>query len=169
MELKKKIELRERILKTIDNDSRIPQEELAVRLGIEEEVLQKELKEMEEEGIICGYPTIINWEKTDCEVVTALIEVKVTPQRGEGFDKVAERIYRFDEVESVYLISGGFDLCVILEGKSMREVANFVSSKLAPLEYVLSTATNFVLKKYKENGIPLSDGKKEDERMMYNP
>lgn len=169
MELKKKIELRERILKTIDNDSRIPQKELAIRLGTDEEKLAGELKEMEEEGIICGYPTIINWEKTDCEVVTALIEVKVTPQRGEGFDKVAERIYRFDEVESVYLISGSFDLCVILEGKSMREVANFVSSKLAPLEYVLSTATNFVLKKYKENGIPLSGGVKEDERMMYNP
>lgn len=169
MELRKKMELREKILKTIDNDSRIPHDELAVRLGCELEELERELTEMQQEGIICGYPTIINWEKTDCEVVTALIEVKVTPQRGEGFDKVAERIYRFDEVESVYLISGSFDLCVILEGKSMREVANFVSSKLAPLEYVLSTATNFVLKKYKENGIPLSIGKKDDERMLYNP
>ncbi len=98
----------------------------------------------------------------------ALIEVKVTPQRGQGFDKIAERIYKFDEVESVYLMSGGFDLTVIIDGKSMREVANFVSGKLAPMEAVLSTATHFVLKKYKEHGITLT-GEVEDERMLITP
>ena len=118
--------------------------------------------------MICGYPTLINWDKTSRERVTALIEVKVTPQRGQGFDRIAERIYRFEEVESVYLMSGGFDLTVIIEGRSMREVASFVSGKLAPMEAVLSTATHFVLKKYKEHGIPLVN-EIEEERMLITP
>lgn len=161
--------MRKEILKAIDKNSKITAEDLAIMLGEEEEAVKRELKAMEEEHVICGYPTLINWDKTDCERVTALIEVKVTPQRGLGFDKIAERIYKFDEVESVYLISGEFDLCVMIEGKTMREVANFVSSKLSPLESVLSTSTNFILKKYKEHGLALADENGDDERMLITP
>lgn len=161
--------MREKILKAIDKNSQISIEDLSILLGYKKEEIENEIKEMEKEAIICGYPTLINWDKTDCEKVTALIEVKVTPQRGLGFDKIAERIYKFEEVESVYLMSGGFDLTVIIEGKSMREVANFVSSKLAPLESVLSTSTNFVLKKYKEHGLELTSGNVKDERMLITP
>ena len=161
--------MRKKILKTIDKNSRLTPEELAVRLGQPEEAVRKEIKAMEAERIICGYPTLINWEKADCEIVTALIEVKVTPQRGQGFDKIAERIYKFDEVDSGYLMSGGFDLTVIIQGKSMKEVSLFVSDKLSTMEAVLSTATHFVLKKYKEHGIALEGGKKEKERMLITP
>ena len=136
--------MRQRILKAIDKNSKLTSKELASMLGMTEEIVDAELRAMEKESIICGYPTLINWDKTDNERVTALIELKVTPQTGEGFDKIAERIYKFEEVESVYLMSGGFDLTVIIDGKSMREVANFVSSKLAPMDSVLSTATHFV-------------------------
>ena len=161
--------MRSKILKAIDKDSKISVGDLALMLGEKEEKVANEIKEMEKEHIICGYPTLFNWDKAECERVTALIEVKVTPQRGLGFDKIAERIYKFDEVESVYLISGEFDLCVMIEGKTMREVANFVSSKLSPLESVLSTSTNFILKKYKEHGLVLADETSEDERMLITP
>lgn len=161
--------MRKEILKAINKNSRLTPLDLAIMLGEKEEDIIEEIKEMEEEGIICGYPTLINWDDTDCEVVTALIEVKVTPQRGQGFDKIAERIYHYEEVESVYLMSGGFDLTVLIEGKSMKEVALFVSSKLAPMESVLSTATHFVLKKYKEHGIELVAEKNSDERMLITP
>ena len=127
-----------------------------------------ELAALESEGIICGYHTLINWEKTDIEKVSALIEVRVTPQRGQGFDNVAERIEKYPEVRSVYLMSGGYDLMVILEGKTLREVSSFVSDKLATLEPVLSTATHFILKKYKDHGTMLTQ-KKEDEREKITP
>ncbi len=161
--------MRQRILKTMDKNSRYTPAELAVMLGESEEDVTREIGAMEEEGVICGYPTLINWDKTDCEIVTALIEVKVTPQRGQGFDKIAERIYKFDEVDSVYLMSGGFDLTVIIKGKTIKEVSLFVSGKLSTMETVLSTATHFVLKKYKEHGIALEGGKKEEERMLITP
>ncbi|BCN29146.1 Lrp/AsnC family transcriptional regulator [Anaeromicropila herbilytica] len=160
--------MREKILAAIDKNSKLTQKDLAIMLGATEEEIVNEINAMEQESVICGYPTLINWDKTDCEKVTALIEVKVTPQRGQGFDKIAERIYKFDEVESVYLMSGGFDLTVIIEGKSMKEVALFVSSKLAPMEAVLSTATHFVLKKYKEHGMELVQDSL-DERMLITP
>jgi DNA-binding Lrp family transcriptional regulator len=160
--------MREKILSAIDKNSKLTAKDLAAMLGSTEEEVALTIKQLEEESIICGYPTLINWDKTESEKVTALIEVKVTPQRGQGFDKIAERIYKFDEVESVYLMSGGFDLTVIIEGKSMKEVATFVSSKLAPMEAVLSTATHFVLKKYKEHGLPLVQESK-DERMLITP
>ena len=160
--------LKEKILKAIDKNSKLTPEELAVMLGSTTGEVEAIIKELEEDTILCGYPTLINWDKTESERVTALIEVKVTPQRGQGFDKIAERIYKFDEVESVYLMSGGFDLTVIIEGRSMREVANFVSSKLAPMEAVLSTATHFVLKKYKEHGLPLVQ-ETQEERMLITP
>ena len=123
---------------------------------------------MEEKRIICGYNTLINWENTVHEKVTALIEVEVTPQRGLGFDKIAERIYQYEEVNAVYLMSGAFDLTVFIEGRTMKEVAMFVSSKLSTLDSVLRTATHFVLKKYKDHGIVMV-GQKKSERMKVTP
>ncbi len=160
--------MREKILNAINKNSKLTAEELAIMLGSTEEVVAGLIKEMEDEYVICGYPTLINWDKVKCERITALIEVKVAPERGLGFDKIAERIYKFDEVQSVYLMSGGFDLTVIIEGESLKEVAGFVSAKLAPMEGILSTSTHFVMKKYKENGLPLIKGKK-DERMLIVP
>lgn len=130
--------------------------------------MANEIADMERENIICGYHTMINWDNTGDEKVIALIEVKVTPQRGMGFDKIAERIYQYSEVESVYLMSGAFDFTVILEGKTMREVAQFVSEKLSVMDSVLSTSTHFVLKKYKDHGTVMCE-KKEDERMLITP
>ena len=159
---------REELLSIIEKNSKIGLDELAVLLGEEEKDVLAEIETLEKEGIICGYHTLIDWEKTSIETVTALIEVKVTPQRGRGFDEIAERIYNYPEVNAVYLISGGFDLLVILEEKSLRDIANFVSDKLAPLDSVLSTGTHFILKKYKDNGIVLSK-KSEDEREILLP
>ena len=160
--------MREKILTFIEKNSRIDLKDLAIVLGVDVAAVIKELEAMEDEHIICGYHTLINWEKTGIEKVTAMIEVRVTPQRGMGFDKVAERIYNYPEVESVYLISGGFDFMVILEGKTLREVSSFVSDKLSPLESVLSTKTNFILKKYKDHGTILAEPAK-DERMKITP
>ena len=127
-----------------------------------------EIAKMEKERIICGYHTLIDWDKTGDERVTALIEVKVTPQRGMGFDKVAERIYQYNEVTAVYLMSGAFDFTVIIEGRTMRQVAQFVSDKLSPMESVLSTATHFILKKYKDHGTIIAE-EEQDERMLITP
>lgn len=161
--------LRCQILKVIEKNSKHSHEDLAAMLGVTVSEIEKEMKAMEEEGVICGYPTLIDWDRVDhTEKVTALIEVKITPKRGEGFDYMAKRIYRFEEVSYVYLMSADYDLMVIVEGKTMREVANFVSGKLAPMDSVLSTATHFVLKKYKEHG--LSYIKEEiDERELITP
>ena len=123
--------MKEELLSIIEKNSRIDFSELAVLLGVTEEAVLEEISRLEKEGIICGYHTLINWEKTSIEKVTALIEVKVTPQRGRGFDNMAERIYNYPEVKAVYLISGGYDLLVILEEKTLKEIANFVSDKLS--------------------------------------
>jgi len=156
--------MREQILTFLEKNSRIDLGELAVMLGSSEEVIANEVSKMQQEGIICGFHTLIDWEKTSVDKVTALIEVRVTPQRGQGFDSIAERIYNYPEVQSVYLISGGYDLMVILEGKTLREVSSFVTNKLSTLETVISTATHFILKKYKDYGTILHE-KKKDERM----
>ena len=148
--------MREKILNVLEKNSRMGIKELAVILGLDELAVANEIKAMEEEGIICGYHTLIDWEKTSIEKVTALIEVRVTPQRGQGFDNIAERIYNYPEVNAVYLISGGYDLLVSLEGKTLKEVSLFVSDKLSTLETVISTATHFVLKKYKDHGTVLA-------------
>ena len=161
--------MKKQILDAIQKNGRYSTEDLAAILATDEQAIKKEIKEMEDANVICGYPTLINWDQTDCELVTALIEVKVTPQRNMGFNKVAERIYRFEEVESVYLMSGGFDLTVVIQGKSMKEVARFVSEKLSTLESVNSTSTYFVLKKYKEHGLIMTDEKHESERMLITP
>ena len=160
--------MREKILAFIEKNSRIDLKELAIVVGVDVAAFINELEAMEQEHIICGYHTMINWEKTGVEKVTAMIEVRVTPQRGMGFDKVAERIYNYPEVESVYLISGGFDFMVILEGKTLREVSQFVSDKLSPLDSILSTKTNFILKKYKDHGTVMAEPAK-DERMKITP
>ena len=160
--------MREAILAVLEKNSRIDLADLAALLGVTEAEVANEISEMEKERVICGYHTLINWDKTNNEKVTALIEVKVTPQRGLGFDSIAERIYNYSEVHALYLMSGGFDFTVIIEGKKMKQVATFVSSKLAPLEAVLSTSTHFVLKKYKDHGTVL-DAPVSDERMLVTP
>jgi DNA-binding Lrp family transcriptional regulator len=162
------VKMREQILSIIEKNSRIDLGELAIILGVEQADIVNEMAAMEKEGIICGYHTLIDWEKTSVEKVSALIEVRVTPQRGHGFDSIAERIYKYPEVHAVYLISGGYDLLVSIEGRTLKEVSTFVSDKLSTLDSVLSTATHFILKKYKDHGTIL--GKKEvDERMQVTP
>ena len=126
--------IREKILRNLEANSRIDLHELSVMLGASDAEVANEIAEMEKEHIICGYTTLINWDNTDKEIVTALIEVKVTPQRGIGFDSIAERVAKFPEVTSVYLMSGGFDFMVLIEGKSMKEIARFVFDKLSTLE-----------------------------------
>ena len=160
--------MRKQILKYIEKKSKVDLSELAIMLGTDEVTIANEIADMEKEKIICGYHTLIDWDKAGVETVTALIEVRVTPQRNQGFDKIAERIYNYPEVTSVYLISGAYDLLVTLEGKTLKEVSQFVSDKLSPVESVLSTATHFILKKYKDHGTILVK-KSKAERMLVTP
>ena len=161
-ERKEFVIMSEKILTFIEKNSRIDLKELAIILGVDEASVVNELQKMEEEHIICGYHTLIDWAKAGIEKGTAVIEFRVTPQRGMGFDKVAERIYNYPEVNSVYLISGGFDFMVTIEGKTLREVSQFVSDKLSPLDSVLSTKTNFILKKYKDHGTVMAEQAKDE-------
>ena len=140
-------------LKLLEDNANLTHEQLAVMCQKEVGDIKRMIKQYEDEGIILGYKTMIDWDKTDREYVSALIEVKITPQRDRGFDRVAERIYSYPEVQSLYLMSGGYDLAVQIEGKTMKEVAYFVAQKLAPIEDVISTATHFVLRKYKDKGV----------------
>lgn len=156
------------ILELLESNSRITAAQIAAMLNLDEEDVSRRIKEMEKKKIILGYFTYINWEKAGEEKVTACIEVKITPQRDVGFDAVAERIYRFPQVKSVRLVSGAYDLAVIVEGDTMKEVAHFVSTKLATIEHVISTATHFVLKTYKQLGIILEDGE-QDRRLVVTP
>lgn len=160
--------MRREILKYLERNSKINLQELSVLLGSDEVMIANEIAQMEKEKIICGYHTLIDWEKTGEEQVVALIEVKVTPQRNQGFDRIAERIYNYPEVNAVYLISGGYDFLITLKARTLKEVSEFVSGKLAPLDAVLSTATHFVLKKYKDHGAVLV-AKTESERMLVTP
>lgn len=155
--------IRKELLKLIEKNSKIATTELSKMLGVSEADVLNEMAELEREHVICGYLTLIDWDKTDAEKVIGLIEVKVTPQRGQGFDRIAERIYNYPEVSSVYLISGAYDLLVTLEEQSLKDIAQFVSDKLSTLDTVLSTATHFILKKYKDHGIIFAN-KHEDER-----
>ena len=141
------------LLKLLENDSRLTPEALALMLDKEVGDIRAMIEGYERDGVILGYKTMIDWDKTDTEHVNALIELKITPQRDRGYDHVAQKIYNYPEVESLYLMSGSFDLAVFIEGKTMREVAFFVAEKLAPIEDVISTATHFVLRKYKDKGI----------------
>lgn len=155
----------EKILELLERDCTLSADQIAVMLDMPREEVDAAIAGYKEDKTILGYKTLINWEKTDKESVDALIELKVTPQHGEGFDRIAQRIYSYPEVKSVYLMSGGFDITVIVEGASMKEVALFVANRLAPMDAVISTATHFVLKKYKQDGV-IFDQESIDERRM---
>ena len=157
------------ILSLLGRNAKLTAEEIAVYLGVSENDVCNEIANLEKTQIICGYGAFINWDRTDGEFLTALIEVKVTPSRGQGFNSIADRICRFDEVKAVYLMSGSYDLAVIIEGKSIKDISLFVSDKLSTLESVLSTATHFVLKKYKDHGVIFNEQGDGDERMIVSP
>ena len=152
------------ILKLLEKDARLSAEQIATMLTLDTDSVKKEIETMEQSGVILGYNTVVDWEKTDREAVTAMIDVKLTPQQNKGFDRVAEKIYNYPEVKSVYLMSGAYDLSVLIEGKTMKEVAFFVSQKLAPIDAVISTATHFVLHKYKDTGVLYDTSADIDER-----
>ena len=157
----------EEILNILDKEKgNVSRAKIAQMRGMEEKEVADKIEKMEKENVIVGYKTIVNWDKTDKDVVVALIELRITPQRGEGFDKVAERIYKYPQVKSLYLMSGAYDLAVTIEGKSMKEVALFVAQKLAPMDSIISTATHFVLKKYKEEGIVFEDDEKDTRQVI---
>lgn len=157
-----------KLLQLLEQDCTLTDEQLASMADMTlEEVIAAKAK-LEAEKIVLGYKAIVDWDRTQREAVTALIEVKVTPQRGEGFDRVAERIYQYDEVESVYLMSGSFDLTVIISGRSLKEVALFVGEKLAPLEDVTGTATHFILRKYKEKHLIFDKQEIQEERFVFD-
>ncbi|MCR5703218.1 MAG: Lrp/AsnC family transcriptional regulator [Eubacterium sp.] len=158
--------MREEILRLIEKNARIDLKEAAILLGKTEAEVANAIAEMEKENIICGYYTMIDWDKTSEDRVTALIEVRVTPQRGSGFDDIADRIMKYDEVKAVYLMSGGFDFTVMIEEKTMKEIAQFVTNKLSTLDSILNTATHFILKKYKDYGTVLAD---TEERILVTP
>ena len=152
------------ILRLLEEDAKLTPKQIAVMLALDEEAVKKEIEEFEDNGTILGYRTVVDWEKTERESVTAMIDVKLTPQRDRGFDRIAEKIYNYPEVQSVFLMSGAYDLSVLIEGKTMKEVAFFVSQKLAPIEAVISTATHFVLHKYKDKGVLYDSNADTDER-----
>ena len=156
------------ILDILFEDARTAPAAAAAMLGVSESDVAGAIRHLEEEKVIVGYPALINWDKTEIEKVKAVIEVKVTPQRDMGFDAIAARIYRFDEVVNVYLMSGAYDLMLEVQATNMRTLANFVSQKLSTLDHVLSTATHFVLKKYKVDGVVL-DADHTDKRLAVSP
>lgn len=156
------------LLELLEHDAKRPISDLAAMLGRSEYEVSEQIKRLEKDKVILKYNTLINWEKFGEDSVTAAIEVKVTPQREVGFDAIAERIYRFSEVQSVYLMSGGFDLLVMIEGKTLKDISNFVSTRLATIEGVISTNSNFVLKAYKKDGVVIEDQEK-DRRLVVSP
>ena len=157
------------ILEILEDDSRASAEQIAVMLDMDVKEVQAKIEQWEEQKIIVKYNTIVNWEKLGLDTVSAFIEVKIVPTRDTGFDTVAERIYRFPEVMSVLLMSGGYDLAVLVEGRSLKEVALFVSEKLASIDGVQSTVTHFVLKKYKMGGVIINGKEEEDKRLVVSP
>ena len=157
-----------KLLQPLEQDCTLTPEQLASMTDMTVEDVKAAVKRYEEDKVILGYQAIVDWDRTQREAVTALIEVKVTPQRGEGFDRVAERIYQYDEVESVYLMSGGYDLIVIISGRSLREVARFVGERLSTLEDVTGTATHFILRKYKEKHVIFERQEKQEREWIFS-
>ncbi|GLI08052.1 AsnC family transcriptional regulator [Paenibacillus tyrfis] len=157
-----------KIIELLKEDARRTPALIATMLGASEAEVAEAIRELEEANVIVKYATVVNWAKVDNEKVTALIEVQITPERGRGFDAIAERIYLYPEVKSVYLMSGAYDLLVEIEGKTLKEVASFVSNKLSPIDRVLSTKTHFILKKYKQDGIVFEDHE-DDRRLLISP
>lgn len=158
--------MRKELLELLERDSRTTPQQLAVMLGTDEDAVRAEILALEQEKIILGYQTLINWERTDRESTVAMIELKITPQRGNGFDSVAERIYKYPQVRQVTLMSGAYDLLVVVEGKTLKDVALFVSEKLAPMEAVISTATHFELKTYKKESVVFSNDEIDDREVI---
>ena len=159
--------MQNKLLALLEEDCTLTPEQLASMADMPLEDVKAAVKKYEEDKIILGYKAIVDWDRTDREAVTALIEVKVTPQRGDGFDRVAERIYQYDEVESVYLMSGAFDLTVIISGRTLKEVAQFVGNKLATIEDVTGTATHFILKKYKEKHLIFEKQEQQERELIF--
>ena len=157
----------EQILKLLENDCRMTPEQIAQICKMDVDEVKAVIRRLEKDGVILGYKALIDWDKTDREYVSAVIELKIAPQRDRGFDRFAEKLINYPEVQSVHLMSGGFDIMLIIEGKTMKEVAYFVAYKLAPIESVVSTATHFVLKKYKDKGVIYkNDTKDERENLL---
>lgn len=156
------------LLEILEGNARISVSELAKMLQKSEYEIEKEISRLEREKIILSYNTLVNWELYGDDTVTAVIEINLTPQREVGFDAIAERIYRFDEVRTVYLMSGNFDLLVIIEGKSLKEVANFVATRLSTIEGVTQTRSHFMLKAYKKDGVVIDD-EEQDRRLVVSP
>ncbi len=156
-----------KLLQLLEEDCTLTNEQLAAMADLSVQEVEAQRKALEEGHTMLGYKAIVDWDRTQREAVTALIEVKVTPQRGEGFDRIAQRIYQYDEVESVYLMSGAFDLTVIISGRTLKEVAQFVGEKLAPIEDVTGTATHFILKKYKEKHLIFPVQESQEERFVF--
>lgn len=157
-----------KLLELLEGDSTLTHAQLAAMTGMTEDEVTSAVAQFEKNHVIVGYKTIVDWDRTDREAVTALIEVSVTPQRGEGFDRIAQRIYQYDEVESLYLMSGGaYDLTVTISGRTLKEVAHFVGEKLAPIEGVTGTATHFILKKYKEKHLIFPVQEEQQERFVF--
>ena len=156
------------LLELLEHDARRPVSDLATMLNRSEYEVEKQLRELEKDKIILSYNALINWEKFGSDTVTAIIEINLTPQREVGFDAIAERIYRFDEVRTVYLMSGSFDLLVIIEGKSLKDVANFVATRLSTIEGVTATRSHFMLKPYKKDGVIVND-EERDHRLVVSP
>ena len=155
------------LLSLLEKDARVTPAQLATMLGREESDVAAEIAEYEKDNIILGYPALIDWTKTDDELVTALIEVRISPQRGDGFDRIAERIYQYEEVESLYLMSGADDLAVTITGRSLRAVAEFVHARLAVIDGVTGTATHFILKNYKEKNHLFATLPEQEERVLF--
>ena len=160
--------LSEQILKVLENNSRLTNQEIAIMLGVSEEKVHMEIADLESTHIICGYHTLIDWDKVSHEDVTAFVELRVTPQGGDGYQKLAEKIKEFSQVVTLYLMSGAYDFLVMVRGKNLKEISLFVSGKLASIEEVQSTTTHFTLTKYKELGVDFDMGRL-DERMVVTP
>ena len=159
-------QLTEKLIHILEENARYSVSELSSMLDVDEQKISTIMEKLEADGIICGYKAIVDWDKFSDAHVTALIEIKVTPQRDAGFEEIAEKIMEMDEVESVYLMSGGFDLCATVQGKNFKDVALFVAKRLAVMDNVISTATHFVLRRYKELGVALLNKQKDDRGVM---
>ena len=157
----------DKLLKLLSDNARLNDAQIAAMLGKSESEVATEIARLEKEGIICGYNAVINWDKADAKYVTALIELRVSPKKDRGFDDIAKTVVEFEEVESVYLVSGGFDLYVTVIGKTFQDIAMFVAKRLSPLDSVLSTATHFVMNKYKESGIFFSNVEEDERRNIF--
>ena len=156
-----------KLLQLLEEDCTLTNDQLAAMANVSVQEVEETRRRLEEEKVILGYKAIVDWDHTQREAVTALIEVKVTPQRGDGFARIAQRIYQYDEVESVYLMSGAYDLTVIISGRTLKEVALFVAEKLSPIEGVTGTATHFILKKYKEKHLIFEKQETQEERFVF--